>query len=217
MKIYAIGDIHGMYEHMKVMLDVIGDDGQIILLGDYVDRGPDSKKVLKHILADDSIIKLIGNHDHMAYTYAKNREPYDLYPTQFGAATLESYEGNMEELFYDMDTLMKKGAFFHETTSHVFSHSGGNPGLHIEENTTHDWIWYRHALKTANYRMDNKYTVHGHTPVKSPLILEGRCDVDTGCCYDGGHLSCAVFDAEIKDKPVEVIMIDHDLNIERYN
>lgn len=209
-KVYAIGDIHGEYDMMKTLLDNLPDDGTVIFLGDYVDRGPNSRKVMQTVLTMKDAIKIIGNHDMWMFENTAY-EWWNDWPETYGKNTVASYSYDKEKMREDASILVNQvGHLYYEWDGKVFSHSGGHPHKTLEENTTNDWLWFRHPVKDADYAIDGRYSVHGHTPVYDVWVGNDRCNVDTGC-GKGGSLSCAEF---IKGKrfPVKRHTVDRLLN-----
>lgn len=214
-KIYAIGDIHGMYDSLMELMAKIPDDAFVVFLGDYVDRGPDSKKVLDYVLNRENSVRCLGNHDEMFIGYfsdkmseIKDIPNYVGYDNSYGKETFKSF-GYDEELMAEYAVkLHQKTVLYYVTDTHFFSHSGGNPSKSIVEQTRDDLLWFRSPNKKKDYAIDGRYTVHGHTPVNKPFMSENRLDIDTGACF-GGKLTCAVFDTSIENarQPIEFIQV----------
>lgn len=207
-KYYAIGDIHGMYREMIELLDQIPEDAHVIFLGDYVDRGPDSRKVLDYVLSRPNSTILIGNHDMMGYEYGK----YGWWPEwaeMWGESTIASYDGDVTKMTEVLTLLVNRcGEAYHIVDDNLFSHSGGNPTKTVYDQTVNDWFWFRYPVATANYQIEHYYSVHGHTPYPEPLILADRAGLDQGCVFgakDGmGGMTLGVFERGVRG-PVETI------------
>ena len=101
MRIYAIGDIHGSLDKLRSLLarcehDAAGAPMRLVFVGDYIDRGPDSRGVIEHVMAlqerlADSVVALMGNHEAMALATIDETIPAGAWLTEGGAATLRSY------------------------------------------------------------------------------------------------------------------------------
>jgi len=202
MRLLAIGDIHGCLTAFNTLLDTVSPqpDDQIIALGDYVDRGPDSRGVLDRLIAlHDSgrLFPLRGNHDVMM---VEARKGHDIgWLAVGGKQTLLSYasandESNLLELmalvperhwkFLEEDCLP-----YYETDRHIFVHANLYPDLPLEEQP--DYILYWEKLTEPCAHFSGKTMICGHTRQKSglPLDLGTSICIDTNI-YDGGWLTC---------------------------
>lgn len=193
---YAIGDIHGCSQHLKAMLKLIDehinrqdDDviGNIVFLGDYVDRGPDSKGVIDIIRAPSTNprlnkIALKGNHEAMM------NDHMILWITNGGRETLHSFNDNIpEDVLEWADNL----PLMHVTKNIIFVHAGLNPQRTIEEQTETDLLWIRWPFLKSEENPWGKTIVHGHTPVATLKTDSWKINVDTGAVFYG-ILSCVV-------------------------
>ena len=77
MSVYCISDIHGHWENFERFLNDTNPDDVIYLLGDVVDKGPESIRILQHVIGDNRIRMLLGNHEHMMYCYLKSHSVED--------------------------------------------------------------------------------------------------------------------------------------------
>ncbi|MCM3609766.1 fructose-bisphosphatase class III [Planococcus sp. MERTA32b] len=206
----VISDIHGELELFEELLQKAGydaDEDQLILLGDYVDRGPDSKGVLERVveLKKEGAIVLSGNHDAMMLA-AANGEPAALERwARIGAIpTLQSYDPSIKDAelptsaaFLEHVAFIKEMEFFHETEDAIFVHAGVQPGTPVQETDPYTLIWIREEF----YKVyeGEKAVVFGHTPA---FLLRGEEDrndiyfgdnniigIDGGAAY-GGQLNC---------------------------
>lgn len=211
MRYYAIGDLHGMFDHLKTLMDVIlftQSPGTIITLGDYVDRGPDSKKVLDYLMEfnepDFPMINLKGNHEDMMCDYLNQ----DLWKYNGGMETLESFD--YEDVPTKYINWARELPTFYETDDYIFVHAGLYPGHTAEQTPEHHRMWIRDEFLTTTYNW-GKLVVHGHTPRKEITESINRLNIDTGACFEEygmGKLTCAILDG--KDKPVNYIQVYND-------
>ncbi|MEM9699390.1 MAG: metallophosphoesterase family protein [Pseudomonadota bacterium] len=221
--IYAIGDIHGQVEELKRVLALIaadgGPDAKIIFLGDYTDRGPESRAVIELLIEGQASARnwtfLKGNHDRMFCWFMQDpprREDYLpvelswLHPRLGGDRTLASYGAD-----FTQRTKLKKVhrralaavpqehlAFLQElplsfqTEEVFFVHAGIRPGVALKDQTEHDLLWIRQEFH-LDPRMHPKLIVHGHTPVDQPTHYGNRINLDCGAGY-GRPLAAAVFE-----------------------
>jgi serine/threonine protein phosphatase 1 len=194
MKRYVIGDIHGCYDELKELYDKIVqhadlDAFKIIFVGDYVDRGPDSKKVVDFIrnIQKSGHVALMGNHEDMIlagdFTYA--------------AETIVSFGGFRGHLIpEDVLNWMRSLPKYYEDDTILVAHAAMNPLVSIEDQSDKILLWYRYPHhETADLP---KYFYHGHTPMRGKIEQAAdRTNVDTACVY-GGHLTAAIVGSDGK-------------------
>jgi serine/threonine protein phosphatase 1 len=224
MRIYAIGDIHGCLEQLVEMHRLIAaeierdrpKDWRIIHVGDYVDRGPDSKGVLSLLLdakaRDERHITLAGNHDVGMLQFLDEPMPNGLFARFGGDATAASYGVQLDfgspvsidrghaaliralprshaEFLIDLQFSVSFGDFF-------FCHAGIKPRVPFARQEPEQLIWIRDEFLDYPH-LHPKVVVHGHTPSEVPEVLPNRVNVDTGC-YRTGLLSALVLDGAEK-------------------
>lgn len=192
---------------------------KLILLGDYVDRGPRSREVLEQVmeLRDKGAITLRGNHDQMMLDaiLLDTDELNSRWIRNGARSTIESYcgddffDGEMDRVRYNDGKAYIKQNFKHhvsfldkldlyyETDHHIFVHAGINPGVeNWKQQSLHDFIWIRDPF--YNYPTGlNKTVVFGHTPSINLHDSESIwfCDegdkigIDGACVY-GKQLNC---------------------------
>jgi len=198
-RIFIIGDIHGCLEMLKRLMDKIawrpGKD-RLIFLGDYIDRGKDSKGVVDYILAlkrcSSRIECLIGNHEAIFLDYLKGADP-GLFLLNGGWDTMESYHadspqdrGNLIPPDH-MDFYQSLGSVI-ELEEFYIVHAGFKPGLDIAKQTPRDMLWIRDPFIYSNCDF-GKRVIFGHTPFYEPLIMGNKIGLDTGAVY-GNRLTC---------------------------
>ena len=204
---YAIGDIHGSYNKLRALLDHCrkhrgATEYRIIFLGDYIDRGPNSREVVDLLIdtqsqAPDQLICLRGNHEDMLLS-AVNDGDHEPWLANGGAMTLASYGvGRANAIppahldwFHSLPVATADQQRF-------FVHAGVRPGVPLQQQSEYDLIWIREPF-LSDPRDHGLYVVHGHTPVRSgmPELRHNRLNLDTGAYY-GGPLTAAVFDETI--------------------
>jgi serine/threonine protein phosphatase 1 len=210
---YTIGDIHGQLEMLEHALDLIerdgGPDAQIIFMGDYTDRGPDSRGVLNLLIqgrdANRNWQFLMGNHDRMFEGFLRKEPFYDpklfidlswLNPRLGGQATLESYGldfsqrrrlGDVhaearETVPEDHRTFLRQGLLSIETDEVFFVHAGIKPTVPLAEQDVEDLLWIREPFVEYTEKHP-KLIVHGHTAVDAPEHCGIRVNTDGGAGY----------------------------------
>ncbi|MFT6676237.1 MAG: serine/threonine protein phosphatase 1 [Sulfitobacter sp.] len=221
--IYAIGDIHGQFGELQRVLDLIeqdgGPDARIVFMGDYTDRGPDSKSVLDLLIdgqaAGRNWTTILGNHDRMFSWFMEDIPRHDahlpinlywLHPRLGGDTTLASYgveftEKDRKSTVQEMAKLAVPQAHVdflrsldltHQTDDLFFCHAGIRPQVALEAQVEHDLIWIRQEFHDHT-QPHPKLIVHGHTPVDQPMHYGNRVNIDTGAGY-GKPLTAAVFE-----------------------
>ena len=196
--IYAIGDIHGCYDPLMRLLDKIevhaaGRSYRGVFLGDYVDRGPKSRQVVREVrdrTQSGRWTALKGNHEEMMVAGLTDSRDRDFWLEYGGEETLESYAGHGAALKDDLAWFAALPTML-ETTHHVFVHAGLDPRHPLGQQTDRTRLWIRGwALSNHDF---GKHVVYGHTPHDAPLLLPHSTCLDTGA-YKGGPLSAGLFD-----------------------
>jgi serine/threonine protein phosphatase 1 len=200
-RIFAIGDVHGCNKELGVLLSLIDPDpaaDRIVFLGDYIDRGPDSRGVIDTILAFEEAfpdtICLRGNHEQMFLDSYLNGKNVDLYLFNGGMSTLHSYGASIADFpaarFLPEAHLkfFTNLPFYYETDDYIFVHAGLRPEVSLEKQSPEDLLWIREEF--INSRWDfGKKVIFGHTPLSEPLLESNKIGIDTGAAY-GGRLTC---------------------------
>lgn len=213
--IYAIGDIHGQLDQLRVLLAEIkrhagANAYRGIFMGDYVDRGARSREVVNLVRAKvtgpghgfGTWAALRGNHEEMmAEEWQKADADDALWRANGGRETLKSYEGHMGELARDAAWAMTLPTHI-ETENHIFVHAGLSPRYCLAEQPDAVKLWIR-GWEKDDYNF-GKHVVYGHTPRDRPRLRRFSTGLDTGACY-GGPLTCGVFEADKCAGPVEIL------------
>jgi serine/threonine protein phosphatase 1 len=199
--IAAIGDIHGCSKQMDSIIEMIrltfsGRKGKIVFLGDYVDRGPDSKGVIDRLMNwNDPLIDIVllrGNHEDMMIK--------DLIHNDFNMGNTWRGNGGMATIFsighedveYYAKWLNRNTVVRYEEDNLIFVHAGLNPSNPTDDQKDTDMMWIRNEFLHSGHNF-GKRVVHGHTPRSDVEVCFNRINLDTGCCY-GGKLSAAIFE-----------------------
>lgn len=192
---FIIGDIHGCLDMLKALMNKIDWDPQkddLIFLGDYIDRGRNSKGVVDYIIELNKISRniqcLMGNHEELFLNYINgNDEGTFLY--NGGVSTLNSYYQNgNREINQDHISFYKSLLFMIELDDYYIVHAGFKPGVDIKDQSTKDTLWIREPFIFSDYDF-GKRVIFGHTPFSSPLIMDNKIGLDTGAVF-GNKLTC---------------------------
>ncbi len=198
-RIYAVGDIHGCYDKLLVLMekmDIDFESDTLVFLGDYIDRGPQSFEVVAY-LADlnkrfANTIFLKGNHEEMLEKYLSGEDRIT-YLVNGGQQTLESYmnrprpEGEPAIPSTHLE-FFKSLRIYYETQNYIFVHAGLKNKVPLEKQKTEDLLWIRRRFIESKYDY-GKMVVFGHTPLHEPLLLPNKIGIDTGAVY-GNRLTC---------------------------
>jgi len=214
---YAIGDIHGRLDlleraAMTIAGHAAGRDYRVICLGDYVDRGPDSRGVIAFLMRETRLGRFVclkGNHEAMMLEAL--RGPYmGLWLRNGGEETMASYNGRPQDDHLDwLDGL----PIMQTEADRIYVHAGLRPGRPLEAQDEESCLWIRERFLRAGADELPGHVVHGHTPYHAgkrepaqPERLPHRTNLDTGA-YATGVLVVGVFDPEIPGGPLDLIRV----------
>ncbi len=192
--ILAIGDIHGCDTALKTMLDTVQPTAEdtIITLGDYVDRGPDSRAVIQTLLdfrTTHQLIHLMGNHEiqMIRALEAKHHMQRFLDPMCGGQDTLDNYGGSFKNIPDDHWEFITSAKLYHETDTHIFVHAGLEPNTPVDQQDSETYYYKR--FYEAKPHQSGKPFICGHTIQGDlPTNLGHAICLDT-CAYGGGWLT----------------------------
>jgi len=209
----VIADIHGHFDALQRLKREFGYnplEHQLIYLGDYIDRGPNSCEVVNEIMREaleEEAIALLGNHERMMLNALtsepnKNRTNNMLHwLINGGQKTLDSYKKNGKRAMRSHPGFLATLPLFVESDNYVFVHAGVNPTRKFEDQTEKDLLWIRDDFLNAKdlSTVTNKIVVFGHTPTiaftgKTEIFIgKDRIGVDTGA---GKRLRLSAFDLQ---------------------
>lgn len=216
---FVVPDLHGRRDLLVAGLSEIerrANGGRVVFLGDYVDRGPESRGVLERLMRGPgqpgwAWTCLKGNHEDMLLQVVASPGLMDWWIGNGGDATLASYR----------DTATRPLAFplpsahldwlaglpeVHADQHRVYVHAGLDESFPLDRQPSETLLWKRYGqAEVEGYR--GKHIVHGHTPIEAgPLMLAGRTDLDTLAWYTG-RLVIGDFDDEFPGGPRELIEV----------
>ena len=202
----AIGDIHGCFDALRTLVAFVGirDSDVVVTLGDYVDRGPNTKDVIDWLISfreTNSLVALRGNHEVMMLN-ARINQADKLRWGQFGAIeSLDSY-AKSEDGDADVDDIpdahwqfLSHLLPYYETDTHIFVHATVDPKLPMDLQSDRTLFWDRYSDRFPGHT-SGKFMVCGHKSQDSglPVANEFSICIDTGACK-GRWLSCLCADS----------------------
>jgi serine/threonine protein phosphatase 1 len=221
--VYAVGDIHGRADLLEQMHRLIAQDVAlltpgtskvVIYLGDYVDRGLDSRQVIDLLirdpLADFATVHLIGNHDAWLLSFLVDATIGPIWLRYGGDATMVSYGVQLgtpqdDVRYYELlqndlrERIPRKHVEFlqnlelsFESGDYLFVHAGVDPARPLDQQATHDLLWIRDPFLSCRRDL-GRVVVHGHTVEAEPIVRPNRIGIDTGACWTG-CLTCLVLE-----------------------
>ena len=219
-RIYAVGDVHGRSDLLQRRLAAIDADCKqrpvrrpiTVFVGDYIDRGPDSRNVLDLLLRWQHFheaIFLRGNHETFLPRFLTDPQSLNEWRQYGGLETLLSY-GLKPSINPDVteqtelakkfaETLPREHLDFLQTLELTFScgdfvfvHAGVRPSIPIHQQAEDDLLWIRDDFLNWEQPFE-RFVVHGHTPVDEPDLRLNRINIDTGA-YATGRLTCVVIE-----------------------
>lgn len=226
LRVYAIGDIHGRDDLLASLLQRIEMDAKaapverdiLIYLGDYVDRGLQSKQVLDrltgHPLAGFEHVFLKGNHEQALLQFLSDPAFGKTWKYYGGLETLHSYGINELTLTDDpaaferarehfAEVLPEAHRHFLETLQvsaelggYFFAHAGVRPGISLNRQIEEDLLWIREEFLQSSASF-GKIVIHGHTPGEEVVVRRNRIGIDTGA-YMTGVLTALVLEGDEK-------------------
>lgn len=208
---YVIADVHGRHDLLAKALEAIRqrqgtETANLVTLGDYIDRGPDSRGVVEMLMKvtgdpSFSMVNLMGNHEAMMLECIAGKAEMGWWIRNGGDMTLASYRGSVPRTHIAWARGLR---ICYSDAYRVFVHAGVDPALAPDRQLAEYALWVRYGEAT-NISYPGKYIVHGHTPVlDGPQVFAGRANLDTGA-YLTGRLVVGVFDDDVPGAPVDFI------------
>ncbi len=191
----AIGDIHGCDVAFETLLRAVGiaASDTVVVLGDVIDRGPGSKRVVDRLLqlaGECRLVYILGNHEEMLLDAFTVDEVYIGWLQYGGAETLMSYGGDLQDIPPEHLALFRSTVGYLETDREVFIHANLQPEVELDRQEI-EWLRWTHLTGYEVPLESGKRVICGHTPQRSgfPLVVPGWVCIDTFACGNG-WLTC---------------------------
>lgn len=193
---FIIGDIHGCAKTFRKMVEEeiqLKKEDSLYLLGDYIDRGPDSKGVIDFILelrdAGMQVFTLRGNHEQLLIESVNSPGVERMWLRNGGDKTLNSFGlESVKEIPAKYGHFFLNTLFYYETDDFLLVHAGLNCEAEDPLQDKMSMMWSRNFRDENNY-LRGKILIHGHTPIPCDLLLaqkfESPLNLDGGCVYRG--------------------------------
>jgi serine/threonine protein phosphatase 1 len=212
---YVIPDIHGRSDLLRdglagILAHAAGGPGTIVALGDYVDKGPDSKAVIDILMTLPppgwSLVALKGNHDAMMVAGLRDPSKMQWWLDRGGDAAIKSYGGDASQVPSDHIEWLDRLALMHVDRQRVYVHAGLDPDLPLDRQVERTLLWKRYPEGYA-FDFAGRHVVHGHDSlVDGPKLYEGRSNLDTRA-WRTGRLVIAVFDDDTPGGPIDFVRV----------
>ena len=222
MRVYCVGDIHGRDDLLREMAEYVSADMKVrsfdhavtVFLGDYVDRGHGSKRVVEQLARGEwptPFTALGGNHENLLMAFLENAEVLAVWRSLGGLETLHSYGVDVPLARAGRDFAEVQAAFAARFPEHhrrflerldistyigdyFFCHAGVRPGVPLDRQNRDDLLNIRDPFLSSQVE-HGKLVVHGHTPSVAPEIRHNRIGIDTAA-YATGRLTCLVLEKD---------------------
>jgi serine/threonine protein phosphatase 1 len=212
---YVIPDTHGRYDLLDDALAEIdahsrGTAAAIITIGDYVDKGPQSKQVIDRLLSGVtegcSFVALKGNHDAMMVEGLRHPAKMARWLANGGDAALASYGGNAAAVPRAHIAWLDQLRLLHVDAHRIYVHAGVDPAVPLDRQREATLLWKRYP-KGFPDGFGKFHVVHGHDNCpEGPLLYDGRTNLDT-LAWRTGRLTVGVFDDARPGGPVDFIVV----------
>jgi serine/threonine protein phosphatase 1 len=212
---YVIPDLHGRFDLLRDALAKIadhaaGNPGLIVALGDYVDKGPDSKQIIERLrlgaLEGWGFVPLKGNHDAMMVEALRYPAKMASWIEKGGDTALQSYGGSAAAVPQADIAWLDGLRLMHVDAHRVYVHAGVDPDLPLDRQSEEVLLWKRYPKGYPN-GFENFHVVHGHDNFpEGPLLYEGRSNLDTAA-WRTGRLVIGIFDDAKAGGPLDFIVV----------
>jgi serine/threonine protein phosphatase 1 len=221
-RVYCVGDIHGRDDLLRELAERVEADMETgsfdhavtVFLGDYVDRGHGSMRVIEQLASAEwptSVAALSGNHEEFLLTFLADAEILDFWRSQGGLETLHSYGVDVAPAMAGRDYAAIQAEFrvrlpkahrdFLEALKvsmtagdYFFCHAGVRPGVALDRQKRDDLLSIREPFLSSETE-HGKLVVHGHTPSAGPEVRANRIGIDTAA-YATGRLTCLILEKD---------------------
>jgi serine/threonine protein phosphatase 1 len=212
---YVIPDIHGRFDLLSEALHRVhehaaGNGGTLVMIGDYVDKGPDSNKVIARLRRGMPggwiFIPLKGNHDAMMAAGLRDPAKMAHWLERGGDTVLQSYGGDPSAIPEADIAWLEALPLTHVDAHRVYVHAGLDPAVALDAQSEATLLWKRYPKGDAA-GFNGRHIVHGHDSVaRGPELYEGRTNLDTRA-WRSGRLVIGVFDDATPGGPADFIVV----------
>jgi serine/threonine protein phosphatase 1 len=212
---YVIPDLHGRYDLLSEALAGItarsgSEAGVIVTIGDYVDKGPQSKQVIDRLLPGVAegwrLVALKGNHDAMMVEALRDPAKMASWLEKGGDAALASYGGDPAAVPPTHIAWLDRLRLMHEDAHRLYVHAGVDPELPLDRQSETTLLWKRYP-KGFPDGYGELHVGHGHdNHPDGPLLYAGRTNLDT-LAWRTGRLTVGIFDDDRPGGPVDFIVV----------
>jgi serine/threonine protein phosphatase 1 len=212
---YVIPDIHGRYDLLSDALASIvahsrSEAGVIVTIGDYVDKGPDTKAVIGRLLTGVApawtLVTLKGNHDAMMVEALRDPAKMASWIEEGGDATLASYGGDPTDVPQTHIAWLDRLRLIYVDEHRVYVHAGVDPEIRLDRQSETSLLWKRYP-DGFSQGFGKLHVVHGHDNFPDgPLLYQGRTNLDT-LAWKTGRLMVGIFDNERAGGPADFIVV----------
>ena len=197
----AIGDIHGCSQALRALIEAIepAEEDTLVLLGDYVDRGPDSRGVIDLLLQlerQSRVVPLLGNHELMLLDALENPQVIGPWLHCGGHATVRSYDGRLSNIPQEHLQFIHRCWRYYKTTTHFFVHANYAADVPLDQQPDYLLFWEHLHLHVPAPHENGKLAIVGHTAQKTGEILDlGHVVCIDTFCHGGGWLTAMEVDS----------------------
>jgi serine/threonine protein phosphatase 1 len=196
-RVIAIGDIHGCDAALRTLVETISPqlNDTLVILGDCVDRGPNSAGVIEQLLElreNCRLVPLLGNHEEMMLNFLDGRPQPDNWLLCGGGATLDSYTQKDKNAGIPNEHIdfIRSFVDYFETSAHFFVHGAYHPEQPLPEQRWQNWRWHSLRDMVPGPHVSGKQAIVGHTSQKSGEIFDvGHLICIDTFCWGGGWLT----------------------------
>jgi serine/threonine protein phosphatase 1 len=212
---YVIPDIHGRCDLLGCGLAEIGSHargraGIIVTIGDYVDKGPQSRQVIDRLLAGVDagwkLVALKGNHDALMTQALRDSSKMAAWMEKGGDATLASYGGDPASVPQTHLAWLDRLRLMYVDAHRVYVHAGVDPAVALDQQSEATLLTKRYP-EGFSEGFGDRHVVHGHdNSPQGPLLYQGRTNLDT-LAWRTGRLTIGIFDDDRPGGPIDLIVV----------
>lgn len=201
MRRYAVGDIHGCSKALRTLIETIDPsaEDEVVFLGDYIDRGPDSRGVVDQLIELESVCQVValrGNHEIMLLGVAVGGRDASMWLGSGGEATLTSYGGSLAKIPPRHLEFYQSLRPYYETSRAIFVHANYEHDCPISHQDESSSYWAHLSFPLPEPHASGKRVFVGHTPQASGEVLDaGHLVCLDTYCFGGGYLTAMELDS----------------------